>query len=139
MIFINKEYSMSLRKWLLHPAPRYHLFIYSTKTASMLLPQVDSPSNAIVGVTRGCIEKLNRDELQGVIAHEFSHILNGDMRLNIRLIGILHGILLLGLLGYYLLRIGGRSRNSNNNGGIVLLALGLTVIGYGGTFFWQFD
>ena len=53
----------------------------------------------MVGVTRGCAEQLTRDQLQGVIAHEFSHILNGDMRLNLRLIGVLHGILLMGLVG----------------------------------------
>lgn len=94
-----------------------------------------SPSNAVIGVTRGTIEKLSRDELQGVIAHEFSHILNGDMRLNIRLIGILHGILILGIIGYYLMHVGGRSRNSRDNGGVVFLALGLIAIGYGGTFF----
>lgn len=58
-----------------------------------------SPSDAVIGVTRGCVETLSRDELQGVIAHEFSHILNGDMRMSIRLIGVLHGILLLGLIG----------------------------------------
>lgn len=94
-----------------------------------------SPSNAVIGVTRGTIEKLSRDELQGVIAHEFSHILNGDMRLNIRLIGILHGILILGIIGYYLMHVGGRSRNSRDSGGVMFLALGLVVIGYGGTFF----
>ncbi len=99
-----------------------------------------SPADAVIGVTRGCIEQLSRNELQGVVAHEFSHILNGDMRLNIRLIGVLHGILIIGLIGYFLLRpaaysrIGHRSR-SNNSGGIVALALGLVVIGYAGTFF----
>ncbi len=51
------------------------------------------PEDAVVGVTRGCLLLLDREELQGVIAHEFSHILNGDMRLNIRLMGVLHGIL----------------------------------------------
>ena len=56
-----------------------------------------SPSDAAVAVTRGALDKLNRDELQGVIAHEFSHILNGDMRLNIRLIGVLFGILVIGI------------------------------------------
>ena len=56
-----------------------------------------SPSDAVLGVTQGCIQKLNRKELQGVIAHEFSHILNGDMRISIKLIGILHGILLIGM------------------------------------------
>jgi len=55
--------------------------------------------DAVVGVTQGCIRNLSRDELQGVIAHEFSHILNGDMRLNLRLMGVLHGILLIGLIG----------------------------------------
>ncbi len=63
-----------------------------------------SPNQAMVGVTRGCMELLSRDELQGVIAHEFSHILNGDMRLNMRLIGVLHGILVIGLLGQALMR-----------------------------------
>ena len=55
-----------------------------------------SPSDAVVAVTRGALDRLNRDELQGVIAHEFSHVLNGDMRLNIRLMGVLFGILVLG-------------------------------------------
>ena len=63
-----------------------------------------SPNDAVVGVTRGCVQTLSRDELQGVIAHEFSHILNGDMRLNLRLMGVLFGILLIGLTGYILLR-----------------------------------
>jgi Zn-dependent protease with chaperone function len=105
-----------------------------------------SPADAVIGVTQGCLEQLNRDELQGVIAHEFSHILNGDMRMNIRLIAILNGILFLGHIGYYMLRGSGRagairasSRSSgnskNNGGGIVLLALGLVVIGYLGSFF----
>jgi Zn-dependent protease with chaperone function len=94
-----------------------------------------SPSDAIIGITRGAIEELSRDQLQGVVAHEFSHILNGDMRLNIRLIGILHGILLIGLIGYYLLRSTSRSRSSKNGGGIVALGLGLMIIGYAGTFF----
>ena len=58
-------------------------------------------------MTRGALDRLNRDELQGVIAHEFSHILNGDMRLNIRLIGVLFGILMLGLIGRKILQHGG--------------------------------
>ena len=62
-----------------------------------------APEDAAVAVTRGTLELLNREELQGVIAHEFSHILNGDMRLNLRLMGVIHGILVLALLGYYIL------------------------------------
>lgn len=99
------------------------------------------PADAVIGVTRGCIQLLDRDELQGVIGHEFSHILNGDMRLNIRLIGILHGILIIGIIGYHLLRSvsrgGAGRRASNNNGALpfVVLGGGLMLIGYVGTFF----
>ena len=62
------------------------------------------PADAVIGVTRGCLDLLSRDELQGVIAHEFSHALNGDMRLNLRLMGLLHGILVIAMIGYWLLR-----------------------------------
>ncbi len=96
-----------------------------------------TPSDAVVAVTRGCAEQLTRDQLQGVIAHEFSHILNGDMRLNIRLIGVLHGILLLGLLGRILLRstaFSGRSRSRNDSAAILLLVgLAVLVLGFVGT------
>lgn len=111
-----------------------------------------SQTDAAVAVTRGALEHLNRDELQGVIAHEFSHIVNGDMRLNIRLIGLLHGILLIGLAGLGLLRavfsgvVAGsshHSRRSNREGAgggpiiIAVIAVGvvLTVAGYIGVFF----
>ncbi|UCB53889.1 MAG: M48 family metallopeptidase [Thiotrichales bacterium] len=93
------------------------------------------PGDAIIGVTRGAIEKLSREQLQGVIAHEFSHILNGDMKLNIRLIGLLHGILLIGMIGYYILRSSSHSSRSKNSGGAAVLGLGLVVVGYAGTFF----
>lgn len=102
-------------------------------------------SDAVVAVTRGTLEKLNRDELQGVVGHEFSHILNGDMRLNMRLSALVFGILVLGLLGRIVLsslrytRVP-RSRSEKNNGGgvmIVIVAAGFTllVIGYVGYFF----
>lgn len=94
-----------------------------------------SPSDAVIGITRGAIKSLSRDELQGVVAHEFSHILHGDMRLNIRLIGVLHGIMVLGILGYYLLRSTGHSRRSKNGNNLAVMGIGLIVIGYAGTFF----
>ena len=94
-----------------------------------------SYSDAVIGVSSGAMEQLTRDELQGVIAHEFSHILNGDMRINIRLIGVLHGILLIGMIGSYLLRLTPRSRNSKGGAGIVVMGIGLVVVGYSGTFF----
>ena len=98
-----------------------------------------SPRDAIIGITRGAVDHLSRDQLQGVIAHEFSHIFNGDMRLNIRLIGILGGIEIIGLAGYHLMRMSsssGSSRSDKKDGPqLMLLALGLMAIGFAGTFF----
>lgn len=98
-----------------------------------------TPRDAVIGITQGAIDQLSREQLQGVIAHEFSHIFNGDMRLNIRLIGALNGILILGILGYYLLystSFSGRRRgNDKGGGGILALAVGLMAIGFAGTFF----
>ncbi len=89
--------------------------------------------DAAVGVTRGCIEMLSRDELQGVIGHEFSHILNGDMRLNLRLIGIIFGLLCLATVGRILLNA--RSGNSREKNPLPLLGLALIVLGGIGVFF----
>ena len=101
-----------------------------------------TPSDAVIGVTRGCVQALTRDELQGVIAHEFSHILNGDMRLNIRLMGVLYGILMISITGWFLFRItsGGSSRRDSGgkkegNNPLPLLGLSLYAIGYIGVFF----
>ncbi len=91
-------------------------------------------NSAVVAVTRGCLEELKRDELQGVIAHEFSHILNGDMRINIRLMGIIFGILMLTIIGRIALRGGSHSR-SKNSGGVAMLGLALLLVGYVGLFF----
>ena len=97
------------------------------------------PQDAVIGITRGCIQQLNRDQLQGVIAHEFSHIFHGDMRMNMRLVALLHGILLLGLIGEFLMRSNNRrivrSSRDKSAAGIMLLGLGLFIIGYVGTFF----
>lgn len=92
--------------------------------------------NAAIAVTRGALERLNRDELQGVIAHEFSHILNGDMRLNIRLIGVLFGILAIALVGRVIVYFASRSSSRKNKGvpALVLLGLALILIGYIGVF-----
>jgi len=96
-------------------------------------------ADAVVTVTRGCLRKLSRDELQGVVAHEFSHILNGDMRLNIRLMGVVHGILLIALIGAKTLRFSfdgsaGRSR-SRRGGPFIMVAVAMMIIGYIGVFF----
>ena len=106
------------------------------------------PTDAVIGVTRGTLQTLSRDQLQGVIAHEFSHILNGDMRLNIRMIGVLYGLLFLGLMGRTILRImgdisyhSGRRSSSNDKEDkgnplavIYVVAIALFVLGYLGYF-----
>ena len=105
-----------------------------------------STNEAVVSVNRGTMELLTRDELQGVIAHEFSHILNGDMRMNLRLIGILFGLNLLVILGYYGMRIsshltGGQRRSDGKDNGaaiaivVLLFSIGIMIIGAIGMFF----
>lgn len=102
-----------------------------------------TPQDAVIGITRGAIFLLSRDELQGVIAHEFSHIFHGDMRLNTRLVAVLHGILLLGLIGGHLLDSSNRTirltsrLKDRNNAGVLFLGIGCTLwlLGAAGTFF----
>ncbi len=99
-----------------------------------------TPSDAAVAVTRGALELLDRDELQGVIAHEFSHILNGDMRLNIRLMGVLFGIMALALVGRLIVRGGHHasivsSRRDRSAPVILIVGLGLVILGWIGMFF----
>ncbi len=98
-----------------------------------------SPGDAAVAVTRGTLELLNRDELQGVIAHEFSHIMNGDMRLNIRMMGVLFGILALSLIGRMITRGGFHvslvSRRDRGAPVILIIGLGLAILGGIGMFF----
>jgi len=97
------------------------------------------PGDAVVAVSQGCLEYLTRDELQGVVAHEFSHILNGDMRLNIRLIGLISGIMVLSIMGRIMMFSGGRrssrSGGGDSRGGNMMLALGLFALGLVGAFF----
>jgi len=96
--------------------------------------------DAVICVTQGALEQLTRDELQGVIAHEFSHILNGDMNLDLRLVGALHGILLIGLIGWGLVRAAGSDNSSSDQNigwTLALLAIGvvLMTVGFVGLFF----
>lgn len=105
--------------------------------------------DAVIGINRGTAEKLSREELQGVVAHEFSHILNGDMRMSLRMVAILNGILLISIIGGQILNFLShtahhsmrRSRDDNNggNGGFIIVmyvvAIGLYLIGSIGLFF----
>ncbi|KFN50956.1 M48 family metallopeptidase [Arenimonas composti] len=113
------------------PVPQ--VFVLEQESAINAFAAGWTPADAAIAVTRGALDRLNRDELQGVIAHEFSHVLNGDMRLNIRLMGVLFGILVLGVIGRrILIHGGGRSRNG---GPVLIAALGLTIVGAAGLFF----
>lgn len=100
-----------------------------------------SIDDAVIGVNRGTIEQLSRDELQGVIAHEYSHILNGDMRMSLRMIGILHGIQVIALIGWGIirsLRYSSSGSSKEKGGGIALILAiggGLLVLGSVGLFF----
>ena len=96
------------------------------------------PADAVIAVTRGCLERLDRDQLQGVLAHEFSHLLHGDGRLNIRLLGLLHGLAAPGALGLWLLRSASPSLTRRGTGGrgvhpgLMLLGTVLAAVGYAG-------
>jgi len=92
-------------------------------------------SGAVVAVTRGALERLTRDELQGIVGHEFSHILNGDMGLNIRMIGVLAGIVAIGSIGTFLLRLGAQADDIRGAAPLFVIGLALFVIGYVGLFF----
>lgn len=130
--FVNVVEEMSIASGV--PVPR--LFVLESEPGINAFAAGFSPADAAVTVTSGALDTLNRDELQGVIGHEFSHVLNGDMRLNVRLIGLLYGILLLGLVGLRFLQFGGgRSRDSKNGNPLLLFAIALAVLGFVGRFF----
>jgi len=136
---LNIVEEMSIASGVPMPA----VYVLDQETAINAFAAGLTTSDAVVTVTRGTLEKLNRDELQGVIAHEFSHILNGDMSLNVRLTALLFGILAIGLMGrgvFWSLRgMRMRSSGNRNSGGVVvaILAVGvaLMIVGYIGYFF----
>ena len=90
--------------------------------------------DAAVGVTRGTLDLLNREELQAVVGHEFSHILNGDMRLNTRVHACLHGMMAISSIGRAMLQAPRGSSRQKGTGGFVLLGLAFIVIGWFGVF-----
>jgi Zn-dependent protease with chaperone function len=94
-----------------------------------------SPKDAVIAVTEGALYGFNREQLQGVIAHEFSHILNGDMRLNMHIIAVLHGIMFITEIGYVYLRSGRYTDRRRRSGMVFMLGLGLVIIGSVGTLF----
>lgn len=109
------------------PVPQ--VYVMDGETSINAFAAGHSTSDAAISVTRGCMTMLSRDELQGVIAHEFSHLLNGDMRLNLRLMGLIFGILCLTVIGRVLLQTRGKKNP------LPLLGLALIIIGWVGVLF----
>jgi Zn-dependent protease with chaperone function len=121
------------------PVPR--VYVMDEESSINAFAAGHTINDAIIAVTRGTLTRLTRDELQGVIAHEFSHVLNGDMRLNMRLIGVLFGLMVVAMAGRFLLQVAGRSRGGDGKsaGGVLamLFLAGVTLwaLGYIGVFF----
>jgi len=140
-VLVNVVEEMSIASGM--PIPK--IFIMREESGINAFVAGLEPSQVSLVVTQGLLETLNRQELQGVIAHEYSHVFHGDMRINVRLIGVLAGILIIGQLGGLLLRSGGYrgrsiSRSSNNKssgnaGAVMLIGIGLFAVGYIGLFF----
>ena len=98
----------------------------------------NSPADAAIAVTRGAATRLKREELQGVVAHEFSHILNGDMRLNLRLLGWTFGLLAVAIVARTVLNTSpnvSRGSRKDGAGALMLAALAVMLLGYIGVFF----
>ncbi len=131
--FLNILEEMSLAAGI----PKPLAFVLDDEPSINAFAAGSSPENAVVAVTRGTLVQLNRDELQGVIAHEYSHILFGDMRLNMRIMGLIGGIMAVATIGRILMRaaFSGRPRrhSKNNAGGVIYLGLAglaLFLVGY---------
>jgi len=130
--FVNVLEEMSIASGM--PVPR--AYVLDGEVGINAFAAGMSNSDAVVAVTRGCLEKLTREELQGVVAHEMSHITHGDMRINMRLMGVVFGILCIAFVGRLLLRFGsghrnarGRSEAGSMRGGVIALGVGLLAIG----------
>lgn len=119
------------------------VFVMNEENGINALAAGHEPGDAIVAVTQGSLDSFTRDEMQGVVAHEFSHILNGDMRLNLYLIGVLHGIVAIGSVGRFMMRSlrsrrrsYSRSRSDSKGAAYVFLTgLVIFVVGSVGVFF----
>jgi Zn-dependent protease with chaperone function len=110
--------------------PMPEVYVLEQESAINAFAAGHTPANAAVTVTQGALDRLSRDELQGVIAHEFSHVLNGDMRLNVQLMGWVFGLFVIALIGRMILQFSPRNRRSNN--GLVAVGFAVMVLGYVG-------
>jgi Zn-dependent protease with chaperone function len=128
---INVVEEMSLASGT--PVPR--VYVMDDENGINAFAAGHSVNDAVIAVTRGTLTRLTRDELQGVVAHEFSHILNGDMRINIRLIGVLFGLMMLAMAGRFMMEVGRGGRDSKGVAFVAIAGIALWLIGYIGVFF----
>lgn len=110
------------------PVP--YVFVMENEAGINVFSAGTDPGRMVIVITQGALQKLNRDELQGMIAHEFSHILNGDTRTNIRLAELVFGFYALARVSLFLWK----SKN-RHAGGLGFLTLPLVPIGYLGLYF----
>jgi len=129
--FVNVVEEMAIAAGI--PVPR--VYVLDNESTINAFAAGNSVNDAIVAVTRGTLTRLTRDELQGVVGHEFSHVLNGDMRLNLRLIGVLFGLLMIAMFGRFMMEMGRGSRSDRGAGPLLIAGIALWIIGYIGVFF----
>ncbi|MFI4938257.1 MAG: M48 family metallopeptidase [Candidatus Berkiellales bacterium] len=135
--FVNVVEEMSIASGV--PIPKLYVMRHE-KGINAFVAGI-KPEDTVMTITQGALEQLTRDELQGVIGHEYSHIFNSDMQVSVRLIGILGGLFLISQLGYFILRMFGRRniRVKDDAGRgifiLILIGVGLYIIGYIGLFF----
>lgn len=132
--FINVVAEMAIASGV--PAPV--LYVMDRESAINAFVAGLSLDDTVMVVTAGALEAFDRDELQAVVGHEFSHILHGDMRLNVRLMALLAGILAIGQMGSFLMRIAGSGNSRNRRGGVIQLyfvGILLWLVGSIGLFF----
>ena len=141
-VLVEQDTTDSKRKRLLNVVsemaiasgvPMPEVYVLEQESAINAFAAGHTPANAAVTVTQGALDRLNRDQLQGVIGHEFSHILNGDMRLNVQLMGWVFGLFVVALIGRLILNFSPRDRRNSNNG-IIALGFAVMVLGYVGLF-----
>ena len=106
------------------------IYVLEQESAINAFAAGHTAANAAITVTQGALDHLNRDELQGVIGHEFSHVLNGDMRLNIQLMGWLFGLLVIALIGRFVLRIAPGGRDRRSGAPWLIIAIAMIALGY---------
>lgn len=117
--------------------PRPRAFVIKHEQGINAFAAGSSPEQAAIGVTHGALAKLNREELAGVVAHEMAHIANHDTRLNMRLMGMVFGLVVLYTMGRTLLRSSLFMRRGRDNRGaapILAIGLGLVALGLLGVF-----